>query len=109
MSLIKIILALFAAFAAWRSVSQFRSGVLDLKRLAVWLVFWTAVIIVVLIPETSSRLAGLFGVGRGADLIVYLGLAGAYFLIFRIFSKIEESERRITRLVRELALKDLEK
>jgi hypothetical protein len=62
---------------------------------------------VVVRPETASAVAGLFGVGRGADVVVYLALAAAFYLIFRLFAKLEDIDRQLTKIVRAEALKDL--
>lgn len=107
MSIIQIILIAFAAFALSRVVLNFRRGSLGLAGLAGWSVFWVAATIIVIRPETASALAKILGVGRGADAIVYFALVAAFYLLFRLFSKIESLERQITRLVRSLALKDM--
>ena len=56
-------------------------------------------------PDLTSSLAKLFGVGRGADVVVYLALVGLFFMVFRLMVKIEKLEREITKVVRNKALK----
>jgi len=109
MTVIQIILVAFSAFALFGVVSRFRRGDLTLTRLCLWIVFWAAVIFVTLRPDTTSRLATRLGVGRGADVAVYLALVAAFYLLFRLYVKIEEVERQITKLTRETALKDLDR
>lgn len=106
---IQIVLVLFAIFALTRTIQRFRAGGFPFVHLLLWLVFWVAVAVVVLLPETTSVLAGLLGVGRGADLIVYLAIMAMFYLLFRMFAKVEDLERQITKLVRSLALRDLDK
>lgn len=109
MTVIQWVLILIAVGAVVGAFLRFKKGGLPFRHFVVWTIFWAAAAFIVLRPETASSAARFFGVGRGADVVVYLALAAVYWLVFRLFAKIEDLERRITKLVRELALKDLEK
>lgn len=61
-------------------------------------------IILVLRPEWSSRLAQLLGVGRGADLVLYLGLIGLAFISLVLYSKLRIVEQRLTDIVRAVSI-----
>ena len=108
MSVIQIILIVFAVFGFAAAVSRYRRGGLSLRQLVLWGVLWLVIAAVVLRPETASSLAHRLGVGRGADVVVYLAVAAIFYLLFRMFARLEDHERQITRLARELALKELE-
>jgi hypothetical protein len=108
MSAIQIVLVAFAVFAFSRAVIGLRRGALTVASFALWGLFWAAVVVVALRPETTVALARLFGVGRGADLAIYLALVLVFFLLFRLFARIEDLERQLTRFVRTQALKDLD-
>jgi hypothetical protein len=58
----------------------------------------------ILWPEATNRLARIFGIGRGADLVMYvIGLLGiAAFFYF--YQKTRSLESQVTGLVRFLAL-----
>ncbi len=71
-----------------------------------WIGFWFVVGIIILLPDVTSYLAELVGVGRGADLIVYLSIVLIFYIIFRMTIKIEKIERNITKVVRTVAMKD---
>ncbi len=86
---------------------RLRSKALPRSLLLIWFIFWIALGVVAILPETTSILAKLVGVGRGADLAVYLALLLLFSLVFKLLVKIENVERELTRLVRTLALKDL--
>mgnify|MGYP001561203442 CR=1 FL=1 len=62
---------------------------------------------VALSPQTTDVIAKLVGVGRGADFIIYLSLIALFYLMFRLFGKIEDVEREITKLVRKLAIEEV--
>jgi hypothetical protein len=108
MTAIQIVLCSFAAFAMSRAVLRFRRGGLALVHLVTWFLFWAAVIVAVLWPATTSAVAAWVRVGRGTDLVMYLSVMALFYLLFRLFGKIEELERQITRVVRAAALKDLD-
>jgi small membrane protein len=108
MTAIQIVLCAFAVFALSRVVLRFRKGGLPLIHLVTWFVFWAAVIVAVLRPATTSSVAAWVRVGRGTDLVMYLSVLALFYLLFRLFGKIEELERQITRVVRAAALKELD-
>jgi hypothetical protein len=89
-------------------VLRFRKGGLPVIHLFTWFLFWGAVIVAVARPATTSAVAAWVRVGRGTDLVMYLSVMAIFFLMFRMFGKIEELERQITRVVRAAALKDLD-
>lgn len=107
MTVIQILLTTFAAFGFLAAVSRFRRGGIGFRQLTLWTLLWGAVVVVVLRPETASDVARRLGVGRGADVVVYLSIAALFYLQFRLFARLEDQERQITKLARELALKDL--
>jgi small membrane protein len=109
MSAIQIVLVAFAVFAFSRAVIGLRRGTLTVAPFVLWSLFWAAVVVVALRPETTAAVARVFGVGRGADLAIYLALMLVFFLLFRLFAKIEDLERQLTQFVRAQALKDLDK
>lgn len=106
--LIQVFIVAFALFAIVRTIRQFRAGRLKLGELLFWIVFWILAGVVALLPQTTSIVASMVGVGRGADLVIYASLLVLFYLVFRLFVKIEDTEREITRLVRKIAFKDWE-
>lgn len=47
--------------------------------------------------------AGYLGMGRGVDLVLYVGMLYIYFLLFTIQEKIGQIERDLSTIVRDLA------
>lgn len=107
MLLIQLFLITFALFAILKTLTQFRAGQLPWGWLGFWVLFWLAVGVVAILPQTATILADFVGVGRGADLVVYVSLVGLFYLAFRLFVKIEQVERHLTTLVRQMALKEM--
>ena len=61
------------------------------------------------LPSTLSHLANLTGVGRGVDVIIYLSIIALFYMVYRSYVKMENMEREITKLVREIAIIEREK
>lgn len=91
------------------SLFRFKERKTSLGMLFFWTIIWLIIIIVSLVPEFTSILANMLQIGRGLDLILILGLIGCYYLIFKIYTMIENLENEITKLVREIAIKNEEK
>jgi hypothetical protein len=72
--------------------------------MVLWLVFWLAGIVVVIVPDATFRVARVLGVQRGADVVIYGAMALVFFLVFRMLLKIERLQREITILNREISL-----
>lgn len=104
--LIQVLVVLFAFYAAARAVGRFRRGTISVGELILWLAFWLAVGVCVLVPDITQRVARLLGVGRGADAVFYISLVGLSYAFFRLYLRMRHLEQEITLLVRKLALKE---
>jgi len=100
----QITITFFVLFALSRVVLRFREGKLSNQSLLSWSVLWTFVIVVIWKPQTTTHIAQIIGIGRGVDLIIYASIVALFYLIFRIYIKLEENERNITTLIRIIAL-----
>lgn len=83
---------------------RFREGKSSVGMLSFWIILWSLIIVVSIYPDSTTFFANIFGIGRGLDLILILGIVGCYYLIFKIYTMIEQVESEITNLVREIAL-----
>jgi small membrane protein len=68
------------------------------------LVFIFAGIMLVIAPDLTTAIAHILGVGRGADLIMYLGLLTLSFFCLLLYARIRELEASLTDLARWIAL-----
>lgn len=57
-------------------------------------------------PGITDRFAELFGVGRGADLILYIWVVITLALIVFLYLKLAALSRKITSLARAVAVRD---
>lgn len=107
MPLITIILLLCAFFGL--TITFFRAATkkMRLSVLVSWSLLWIFLGSVALVPEIASFMAGVLGVGRGADAVLYSAIVMIFFILFRIMMRIERIERDITKLVQREALRNI--
>jgi len=86
-------------------VNRFRRRQLSAGGLITWSAPWVIVGVVALIPDIANRLADFLGIGRGADVVVYSAIVIIVALLFRMSVRIEQLDRAITKVTRELALR----
>lgn len=87
-------------------MKKFKKGELSLKEFILWAVLWLIIIIATISPKTTDIAANFLGVGRGYDLSVYISIIVLFYLMFRIMVKIDKMDRNITKIVREVAIKE---
>ncbi len=107
MYLLQIFAGAFAIFALSRVLLRAKEGKLTWGEMLFWVTLWATLIFFIFWPETSSQVAELFGIGRGVDLVLYGATVLMFYLLFRLYIKVEQIEHEVTKTVRELALKDL--
>lgn len=89
-----------------KSSHIYYQGRLSRSFTTLWLALWTAMLIVIAQPNILSKISQLVGIGRGADLALYLSILVVFFLIYLIFVKLNKLENQFTILIRQLALKN---
>ncbi len=94
----------FSLFALSRVFLRMRKSEISKGEFAFWSLLWIVIIIISVIPRTTNFLAQIVGIGRGADLALVIAVILLFYLNFRLYVKISNTEQEITRLVRELAL-----
>ena len=102
MSILQILVLIFSLFALSRVILRAQDKKLNLSEFIFWMLIWTSLIILAFFPSISTYFAGLFGIGRGVDIIVYISIGMLFYLIFRLYVKLEEIEQNLTVIVRKL-------
>jgi hypothetical protein len=98
---IQLILFLLLSASVLVYFARFRSRIFDrLVILMIGIVGFTFIAR----PDWSTIVAQWFGVGRGADLITYLGLLALTFLLLLAYAEIRALDTKIADLVRTLAI-----
>ena len=109
MLVIQALIALFCVFALVRAAMQFHAGRLTRRWFGFWMLFWLAVAVAVALPQTTQMFARLLGVGRGVDAAIYVSILLLFYLVYRLFVKLEDLEHELTTLVRKGALEGWKK
>ncbi|KYK25280.1 hypothetical protein AYK26_02250 [Euryarchaeota archaeon SM23-78] len=103
MEIIQILIIIFSLFALSRAFLRFKDNRLTKNEFIFWAVLWIAVIVVSIIPGITSTISPSLGITRGIDLIVYISIIVIFYLIFRLYVKIENMEKKITSIVRRIS------
>ncbi|MDD5749559.1 MAG: DUF2304 family protein [Patescibacteria group bacterium] len=106
---LQILVTIFIVFALSKLFFQKQKNKISWTALLFWSFLWLVVLIVFWEPEITSYLANILGIGRGADLVLYLSVILIFYLLFRIFVRLNRIESDITKLVRSDALKNVRK
>ncbi|KAF5086883.1 DUF2304 domain-containing protein [Methanobacterium aggregans] len=97
---------LVGLFAVIITILRFRDGKMSLGMMALWNLIWLLLILISIYPASTSIFAKVTGIGRGLDLILILGLIMSFYLIFKLYSRLETVEEELTDLVREIAIQN---
>ena len=101
---IQIIVTFFSVLIIVRLVRTMSVGRIRKAVGCVWIAVWVCIAVIFWSPEIASRLALVFGIGRGADLVVYTAIIVIMYLLYRIFIRLERLNADITTLTRSIAL-----
>ena len=104
LGVIQIIGIFFLIFATSRIYLRYKDKKLTVRTASIWGGLWIIIAYFLLFPGKSDILAGLVGIGRGADLIVYVSIVCIYYLLFRLYIRLEETNKNITKIIRGLSL-----
>ena len=97
----EVLLSLFTiSFLAYHLASPSRPAYLSI---AVWMIT-VAALLTIWVPEFSTTLAHWMGIGRGADLIIYLWMAVSLLLFLFVRISLFRLEEKLTELTRKAAL-----
>jgi hypothetical protein len=108
-SILQIVVVVFALFAWSRALLRLKDRKISLGEFGFWTLIWAAVITTSLLPQTADIAADFFGVSRPIDLAVYVGLLLVFYLVFRLYVKQEQQQQELTKLVREIAIRNPKK
>jgi hypothetical protein len=99
---------LFSLLAAVTLSAAFRGMVR--KRIAVmWLAIWTVGGVAIIWPRSTVLVARSLGIGRGADLLLYVSVLLMLVGFFYVYGRFRRLDRQITVLVRRLAIDNAER
>jgi len=102
----QFLIIIFALFAISRTISSFKKGKVNTKGLIIWTGLWLTVSIVTLLPQTTNFSAKILGVSRGTDVVVYLSIILLFYIVFKIYIKLEKIESNISTIIKKITLRN---
>jgi len=105
MTLIQVVLTAGIIIIAAYMYLRLRNTFLDLVLILLFLI--TGVVFVIF-NEITDKMAHFLGIGRGADMIFYLGLLFLFFLMLKLYARLRRVEENLTELVRKKSIEDAE-
>jgi len=109
MTLVQFLIVGLSILVLFRTVLGFKRKKVTPKLFIFWMLIWTVVIIVAVLPQITDPLSKMLGVGRGADVAIYFAIFLIFFLVYKIMVRLEKIEHEITKIIRHLSLKDSDK
>ena len=100
----QILVSLFVVLNIGRIIRQARVQKMTVSNVLAWTLLWLVVLVVFWLPDSTGYLANILGITRGADLMIYASVLLIFFLLFKIFIRLNKIEESITKLVRQRAL-----
>ena len=92
-----------------KSYVDLRSRRESLPMFVVWTLTWTAIVAVALFPSLIDVLLRGSTAGTGIGRILGMGVVFEFFLLYRVYTRVERLEQKIAALVQEVALQDVQK
>jgi hypothetical protein len=102
-TLVQFLVLLFALFAWSRALLRLRDKDISVGEFGFWTIIWMGTIFLALFPEILDKLSKVLGTDY-VNLILYSSIILLFYMIFRIYVKIDSHSKEITRLVREIAI-----
>jgi hypothetical protein len=98
MTTLKIIATIFILFFASRAYLRFKDKSLSASNFIFWIAIWFASLVFIIDPNLSDVFAKLAGLGRGVDAAFLVAIILMFYLIFRIYIKIDIIDKNLTSL-----------
>ncbi len=105
-NLFNILVPLFALVMIAKAYSHFRRTEKSLREFITWMLIWGAIGYIGFNPDIVMRLSGFLGIKSGLNVIIFFSIIILFYIVFKLIIAFEQTEMRITRLVRGMALKN---
>lgn len=103
----QIFAVLLAVIAISKSYVDFRSRLESLQMFVFWTATWIAIVVVAVFPALIDILINAFGGGRtGLGTFFGMAIVFLFFVMYRLYVKLERIEQSLTKTVQEIALRE---
>ena len=105
--IVEILITVIGLLAIFKSLVMLRKRKLTLALSIFWIVLWVIAIVVINVPQLNTAI--LEWIGRDVSLILFLNILLLYYISLMLYVKINKNKEEITKLVREIALREKKK
>lgn len=105
--ILKIIVSIFVVFAVSRAVLRYKEKSISLFTLLFWTIVWGVVVFFAWLPRLSDTIAHLLGLSRGVEALLSIAVVMLFYVVFRLYVKLEFVEHELSSLVRSIAIKNV--
>ena len=99
-----ILFPLISVIAIIWFLLRYLKGKSSLFLVSLWSLLWIVISLFAIFPHFSTSFAKLFGITRGLDFIIIVVFAVLVYTIFKLYSKIDDLEDNLNKVVKEIAL-----
>lgn len=71
-----------------------------------WTFFWSAIAYISLVPSSLQYLSSITGIKKNENAATITAIGVLFFMMFYFIIRLEELEQRLTKMVRDQALRD---
>ena len=103
---IQVIGILVGLYLIAQTILNFRRGNYDARRAAFWLILWTLMVALFFNPSLMALAMPILTTRDTIMSLLVMGLTGTFVLIAQIYQKMAGLDRKLTRLVQNLAIHD---
>ncbi len=109
MNLFQIIFLIIILLLIGKMTLKFKHRQITGGFYALWTFFWLLIGLLIIKQDILSYLAIKFGIGRGSDLAIYISILLIFYFLFKLYMKMEQTEKKHTQLIRKISLNNAKK
>jgi len=101
---IQIIGIFFGFFMMYYTFLQLKRKEFTMKEYSFWFVFWSAFVIVTLVPQILDPLLKTLNIARALDFFIIAGFLFLTFVIFYTYTIVRRNQKKVELIVRKIAM-----
>ena len=101
----RIFAVVLAGIAISKSYVDFRSRKESAQMFLLWTLIWLGIVVVALYPTIIDRMLAAGGGRAGVGTFLGMALVFLFFLVYRMYVRLEGLEQKLTLAIQELALR----
>ena len=107
--LFQIIVLIFAIFAFTRVMMQRKQKNFSLNEYLLWGSIWVGIVVLSFSGPLLQKTAELVGIVSGANLLIYTSITLIFYIVYRLYAKVDQQQQEITSLVTKIAINNVKK